>query len=222
MPVPAPRLARHDARPRLKTPPVAPPRPPSRAGIARPALRPPIVASSGLAATEPRTGPAPAGGADVVSGPPVTVPATAVALPALEDGPAGADQQAWWESRYLRPARLTGLARNLPQAQQVPPQWETVARARELLHLIESTDGITTRDLTRRTGLSFAAATHLLHWLRGQHLVDSIAGEHRTGPRLDLARMPGRTNSPSPSAACARVWARPSTIRSTPTARSVC
>ncbi|MET9840370.1 hypothetical protein ABZZ01_21645 [Streptomyces virginiae] len=222
VPVPAPRLARHDARPRLKTPPVAPPRPPSRAGIARPALRPPIVASSGLAATEPRTGPAPAGGADVVSGPPVTVPATAVALPALEDGPAGADQQAWWESRYLRPARLTGLARNLPQAQQVPPQWETVARARELLHLIESTDGITTRDLTRRTGLSFAAATHLLHWLRGQHLVDSIAGEHRTGPRLDLARMPGRTNSPSPSAACARVWARPSTIRSTPTARSVC
>ncbi|MFF9982336.1 IclR family transcriptional regulator domain-containing protein [Streptomyces erythrochromogenes] len=119
---------------------------------------------------------------------------TPVALPAPEDGPAGQDTQTWWESRYLRPARLTGLARNLPQTQQVPPQWETVARARELLHLIENTDGITTRDLTRRTGLSFATATHLLHWLRGQHLVDSIAGEHRTGPRLDLARMPGRTN----------------------------
>ncbi|MEU6215578.1 IclR family transcriptional regulator C-terminal domain-containing protein [Streptomyces sp. NPDC047023] len=189
VPVPAPRLARHDARPRPKIPPVTSiSRPQTRTGTRRPALWPVTVAPS-APATGPRPGPA-----GDLSTPPVTVPTTPVALPQPPDGAAEQDKQAWWESRYLRPARLTGLARNLPQTQQVPPQWKTVARARELLHLIENTDGITTRDLARRTGLSFTAATHLLHWLRGQHLVDSIAGEHRTGPRLDLARIPGRTN----------------------------
>ncbi|MFE5561244.1 IclR family transcriptional regulator C-terminal domain-containing protein [Streptomyces sp. NPDC056544] len=192
VPVPAPRLARHDMRPRPKIPPAVGNRPQTRTGTAGPTRRPVIVVASGLAGSGRRPGPEPAGAGGAVFGLPV--PPTPVALPGPEDGSGGKDKQAWWESRYLRPARLTGLARNLPRTQQVPPQWETVARARGLLHLIENTDGITTRDLTRRTGLTFATATHLLHWLRGQYLVDSIAGEHRTGPRLDLARMPGRTN----------------------------
>ncbi|MFJ3206299.1 helix-turn-helix domain-containing protein [Streptomyces sp. NPDC086989] len=71
-------------------------------------------------------------------------------------------------------------------------QCEAVARAQDLLHLISQADGISTREVIRRTGLSFTAATRLLHWLRGQQLIESIAGEHHPGPRLKLTTTPGR------------------------------
>ncbi|MFB7982827.1 hypothetical protein ACFC5F_31945, partial [Streptomyces vinaceus] len=107
-------------------------------------------------------------------------------------GAAAREGDPWWSAHALRPARLTGLARNMPAVQAKGRQWEAVARAQDLLHLISQAGGISTREVTRRSGLSFAAATHLLHWLRGQQLIESIAGEHHPGTRLELTTTPGR------------------------------
>ncbi|WP_327135949.1 hypothetical protein OG311_38350 (plasmid) [Streptomyces sp. NBC_01343] len=80
----------------------------------------------------------------------------------------------------------------MPAVQTRGRQWEAVARAQDMLHLISQAGGISTREVTRRSGLSFSAATRLLHWLSGQHLIESIAGEHHPGPRLKLTITPGR------------------------------
>ncbi|WP_327135857.1 hypothetical protein OG311_37745 (plasmid) [Streptomyces sp. NBC_01343] len=198
MPVPVQRLASHDTVPprRLSLPKIsgatergrrvpsgaiAPPAPaPTRAPGPAPTVR-------GFDAERRRETPA-------VSGLLLPLRMTA-ALPALEDaggeGPAG-DGDPWWSAQALRPARLTGLARNMPAVQQTGRQWETVARAQDMLHLIGQAGGVSTREVTRRSGLSFAATTRLLHWLRNQQLIESIAGEHHPGPRLKLTTTPGR------------------------------
>ncbi|MFD9474461.1 IclR family transcriptional regulator domain-containing protein [Streptomyces goshikiensis] len=189
VPVPGPRLARHDrgARPRPAASAA-----PSGGNETRQTITPAAPGHITAPVPEPVTGPELQRGPMVRGG---LERGQVLPLPpaAAQPGPGGdaGNGEELWSVRALRPARLTGLARNMPASQQRNRQWETVARARELLHLVDTSDGISTRDLTRRTGLSFAAATHLLHWLRGQHLIESIAGEHRSGSRLDLARTPG-------------------------------
>ncbi|MFK0223754.1 IclR family transcriptional regulator C-terminal domain-containing protein [Streptomyces vinaceus] len=190
VPVPVQRVARHDSgpSPRLILPPASART--ERGTRARTSTTPP---------PPPAADPAPRGAdakrrreAAPVSG--QVLPLRTAGAPAAGGEGAGAaakEGDPWWSFHALRPARLTGLARNMPAVQQAGRQWETVARAQDMLHLISQAGGISTREATRRSGLSFAATTRLLHWLRGQHLIESIAGEHHPGPRMKLATAPG-------------------------------
>ncbi|THA44800.1 IclR family transcriptional regulator C-terminal domain-containing protein [Streptomyces sp. A1136] len=189
VPVPVQRLARHDTvpSPRLDIPQMPGNGEYTRRASPAPAPAPEPAPSVRTTDAEVRR-PAAASGLLLAKLPALTPPTDANADE--NRGTARAGQQ-WWSANALRPARLTGLARNMPAAQQTDRQWETVARARDLLHLISQAGGISTREITRRTGLNFAAATHLLHWLRGQHLIESIAGDHHPGPRLKLTTAPG-------------------------------
>ncbi|MFK0238607.1 IclR family transcriptional regulator domain-containing protein [Streptomyces vinaceus] len=191
VPVPVQRLAHHDRGPSPslnipRTPPVT-----ERGTRVRPPTAPPTTS-----APDPAARSADAGRrreAAPVSG--LVLPLRTTATPhAVAEGVGAAAQEGdpWWSAHALRPARLTGLARNMPAVQTRGRQWEAVARAQDMLHLISQAGGISTREVTRRSGLSFAAATRLLHWLRGQQLIESIAGEHHPGPRLKLTTTPGR------------------------------
>ncbi|MEU3317149.1 IclR family transcriptional regulator C-terminal domain-containing protein [Streptomyces sp. NPDC006662] len=185
VPVPAQRLARHDTSPGplrnftgvsddrrrvtwAGTAPEAAPAPPPAQKVPDAERRTPAPPGSGL------------------------LPLHQALSPAAADRDTRKDSVRWWSADALRPARLTGLARNMPAVQHTDPRWETVARAREVLQLVSDAGAISTREITRRTRLSFAMATHLLHWLRGQHLIESIAGDHHPGPRLKLISAPGQ------------------------------
>ncbi|MFF4104341.1 IclR family transcriptional regulator C-terminal domain-containing protein [Streptomyces sp. NPDC001903] len=194
MPVPVQRLAHHDSSPSLslsipRTPPGT-----ERGTRVRPSTAPPTTS-----APDPVARGADAGRrreAAPVSG--LVLPLRTASAPHTAAEGAGAAAQEgdpWWSAHALRPARLTGLARNMPVVQQAGRQWEAVARAQDMLHLIVQADGISTREVTRRSGLSFASATRLLHWLRGQQLIESIAGEHHPGPRLKLTTTPGHEHA---------------------------
>ncbi|MFF4647684.1 IclR family transcriptional regulator C-terminal domain-containing protein [Streptomyces sp. NPDC001389] len=187
VPVPVQRLARHDTSPGrlLEVRRVSDDEEritPARTVAAAPAV--------------PLAGPVPDGETRRAPSAPVRgllLPLPQSVPPAAPDGRAARkDSMRWWSADALRPARLTGLARNLPAVQQADPQWETIARAREILQLVSDAGAISTREITRRTGLTFAMATHLLHWLRGQHLIESIAGDHHPGARLHLTTAPGQ------------------------------
>ncbi|MFD9303025.1 hypothetical protein ACFWCB_10175 [Streptomyces sp. NPDC060048] len=103
----------------------------------------------------------------------------------MEDG--GSDP---WSANALRPAILTDMARS-PSLPTQPPQEQAIAiRARDLLHHIQHSGGISTRDLARRTGMSVASTAWLLHWLRAQYLVETIAGAHLPGPVMEMADRP--------------------------------
>ncbi|MFB7784072.1 IclR family transcriptional regulator C-terminal domain-containing protein [Streptomyces vinaceus] len=191
VPVPVQRLAHHDSGP---IPRLNLPRTPAgtehgtrapRPSAAPPTTEAPARTPRGADAGRPRE-------AAAVSG--LVLPLSTGAPPAAGEGSGTAAKEGdpWWSAHALRPARLTGLARNMPAVQQAGRQWEAVARAQDMLHLIGQADGISTREVTRRSGLSFAAATRLLHWLRGQQLIESIAGEHHPGSRLELTTTPGR------------------------------
>ncbi|WP_328765349.1 MULTISPECIES: IclR family transcriptional regulator domain-containing protein [unclassified Streptomyces] len=185
VPVPVQRLARHDTNPgpSLKIPKTTADTE-GRTRI-RPATAPPAPAQgSRTTDIELRLEPAAVSGLVLPMHQTLTPPATDARTAAKDGHP-------WWSADALRPARLAGLARNMPAVQQTGRQWETVARARDMLHLISQAGGISTREITRRSGLSFASATRLLHWLRGQHLIESIAGEHLPGSRLKLTTTPG-------------------------------
>ncbi|WP_331739544.1 hypothetical protein OG590_38475 (plasmid) [Streptomyces goshikiensis] len=191
VPVPVQRMARHDAGPGLRRDVLDIARMPGgwerTRGSATASSAPPVsVAADESAGMERRHGPAVPEHALLVPLPP------AVLSPTVDGMGAARDSEPWWSADALRPALLTGLARNMPAAQQTGREWETVARAREILQLVSSAGGISTRKITRRTGLSFAGATRLLHWLRSQHLIESIAGDHHPGPRLALTHAPGR------------------------------
>ncbi|MFE5772696.1 hypothetical protein ACFQ7O_30535 [Streptomyces sp. NPDC056485] len=190
VPVPVQHLARHDTGPNLRlnlpqTP--AGTEPGTRAP--RPSTAPPTTAAP---ARTPRGADADRRREAAVSG--LVLPLRTGAPPPAEEGSGTASNEGdpWWSAHALRPARLTGLARNMPAVQQAGRQWEAVARAQDMLHLIAQADGTSTREVTRRSGLSFAAATRLLHWLRGQQLIESIAGEHHPGTRLKLTTSPRR------------------------------
>ncbi|MCX5613512.1 MULTISPECIES: IclR family transcriptional regulator C-terminal domain-containing protein [unclassified Streptomyces] len=99
-------------------------------------------------------------------------------------------KEPWWSANSLRPAVLTDMARSRILPAQPPQQQAAAIRARDLLHHIQSSGGITTRDLARRTGMSVTSTAWLLHWLRAQYLVETIAGAHLPGPVMEMAGRP--------------------------------
>ncbi|MGW2918202.1 IclR family transcriptional regulator domain-containing protein [Streptomyces angustmyceticus] len=108
----------------------------------------------------------------------------AAILAAFRGGSSGGEP--WWSANALRPAVLNDMARSRPDPAPSPDRWQTAQRARDLIHLINSSDGIDTRTLAQRGGLSMNMTVKLLDWLRQQRLVDSIGGAHRPGPIMQL------------------------------------
>ncbi|MER6523110.1 IclR family transcriptional regulator C-terminal domain-containing protein [Streptomyces sp. NPDC001553] len=92
-----------------------------------------------------------------------------------------------WTANALRPAILTDMARSRVLPAHPPAQQTAAIRSRDLLHHIQTAAGITTRDLVRRTGMSVTTTSWLLHWLRAQFFVETVAGVHRPGPVLEMA-----------------------------------
>nr|WSX18383.1 IclR family transcriptional regulator C-terminal domain-containing protein [Streptomyces tubercidicus] len=99
----------------------------------------------------------------------------------------------WWSANALRPAVLNDMARSRPAPTPSPDRWQTAQRARDLIHLINSSEGIDTRTLAQRGGLSMNMTIKLLDWLREQRLVDTVGGAHRPGPvmLLTMGTAPG-------------------------------
>ncbi|MFK8911809.1 hypothetical protein ACJA3G_32890, partial [Streptomyces sp. YS-3] len=93
----------------------------------------------------------------------------------------------WWSANALRPAVLTDMSRTKTLPAQAPAQQAAAFRALELLLHIQAAEGITTRDLARRTGISMADTSWLLHWLRAQFFIKTVGGAHSPGPVLDMA-----------------------------------
>ncbi|MEU6060562.1 IclR family transcriptional regulator C-terminal domain-containing protein [Streptomyces sp. NPDC047097] len=93
-----------------------------------------------------------------------------------------------WSPNVLRPAHLTDLSRDRVALPAEPPVWQTHAlRARDLLLHIQQADGISTRDLARRTRMSLSAASWLVDWLTRQFFVETVEGAHRPGAVLEMA-----------------------------------
>ncbi|MFH8254228.1 IclR family transcriptional regulator domain-containing protein [Streptomyces roseolus] len=93
----------------------------------------------------------------------------------------------WWSARALRPAVLTHLARHSSAPAVVPARWQAAQRARDMLQLIHTADGIDTRALARRTRMPIHQVVRLLDWLRGEQFVDTVGGVHLPGPLMKLA-----------------------------------
>ncbi|MER6444455.1 IclR family transcriptional regulator domain-containing protein [Streptomyces venezuelae] len=74
----------------------------------------------------------------------------------------------------------------------VPVWWEAARWASDLVGVVDAADGIDTRSLARRAGLSLDSTTRLLEWLRRQQLVATVAGTHFPGPALEPLTRPGR------------------------------
>ncbi|MFF4324494.1 IclR family transcriptional regulator C-terminal domain-containing protein [Streptomyces sp. NPDC001568] len=102
----------------------------------------------------------------------------------------GREGPACWSVHALRPAKLNDLARGTPVHCDTPRQWEAAARALDILYLVDGAEGITSRTLSRRTGLSATAVAWLLHWLRSQQYIDTVAGAHHPGPLMKMAHDP--------------------------------
>ncbi|MFJ2400315.1 IclR family transcriptional regulator C-terminal domain-containing protein [Streptomyces xanthochromogenes] len=98
----------------------------------------------------------------------------------------------WWSANALRPAVLTDIARSRPLPAPSPAHAQAAQRARDLLQRISAADGITTRTLALRCAMSITSTAWLLHWLRGQNLVETVAGVHRPGPVMALVSRPDR------------------------------
>ncbi|KUL37311.1 hypothetical protein ADL22_21810 [Streptomyces sp. NRRL F-4489] len=117
-------------------------------------------------------------------------------LPAGQPGPVlppaadDAGPEPWWSANALRPAVLTDTARRTLAHADTPQQWQAAARALDILYLVDGANGITTRSLARRSGLAPGPVAWLLHWLRGQQLVSTVAGAHFPGPLMELTRRP--------------------------------
>ncbi|BDM74809.1 hypothetical protein HEK616_82960 (plasmid) [Streptomyces nigrescens] len=99
-------------------------------------------------------------------------------------------RDAWWCADALRPAVLTDMARSTPAQADTPGQWKAAIRALDILYLVDAADGITTRDLTGRSGLPHAAVARLVDWLRGQQLICTVAGAHLPGPLMKMTHHP--------------------------------
>lgn len=95
-----------------------------------------------------------------------------------------------WSANALRPAVLADMARSRILPTQPPSQQAAALKARNLLHHIQQSGGISTRDLARRTGMSVTSTAWLLHWLRAQYLVETTAGAHLPGPVMEMAARP--------------------------------
>ncbi|MEW2418122.1 IclR family transcriptional regulator C-terminal domain-containing protein [Streptomyces sp. NPDC046866] len=101
----------------------------------------------------------------------------------------GGGRKGPWSANALRPAVLADMARSILPTQP-PSQQAAVLKAQKLLHHIQKSGGISTRDLARRTGMSVTSTAWLLHWLRAQYLVETIAGAHLPGPVMEMASRP--------------------------------
>ncbi|PKV90173.1 IclR family transcriptional regulator C-terminal domain-containing protein [Streptomyces sp. TLI_146] len=75
----------------------------------------------------------------------------------------------------------------MSRTKTLPAQQAAAFRALELVLHIQATGGITTRDLDRRSGLSMADTSWLLHWLRAQFFITTVGGAHIPGPVLEMA-----------------------------------
>ncbi|MEU9088204.1 IclR family transcriptional regulator C-terminal domain-containing protein [Streptomyces sp. NPDC048357] len=122
--------------------------------------------------------------------PDVATPASTAPRSTTAENAEGEAGEPWWSANALRPALLTDMARHRQTPTRAPIAWQTTQRARDLLLLIGSADGIDTRTLAHRAKMSMNNTALLLDWLRAQRLVDTIAGAHHTGPVLDLATRP--------------------------------
>ncbi|WEB38177.1 hypothetical protein MOV08_01875 [Streptomyces yunnanensis] len=177
VPVPAPRLGnlprpgrRHQPPPRLEAePPSSPPPRHARRDCAGPADAAPRGEGLLLPLPPRQPGPVPDTGADEAGG-----------------------RDPWWSANSLRPAVLTEMARRTVAYADTPQQWKAAARALDILYLVDAADGITTRDLARRSGLALGPVAWLLHWLRGQQLISTVAGVHVPGPLVEMTRRPER------------------------------
>ncbi|MGA4960412.1 IclR family transcriptional regulator domain-containing protein [Streptomyces lavendulocolor] len=89
----------------------------------------------------------------------------------------------WWSPDALRPARLTQLARPASPPAAVPERWQITQRARDMLQLIRP-DGIDTRTLARRTGVTLSLAIQMLNWLREQRFLETRDGINYPGELL--------------------------------------
>ncbi|MCK7627375.1 hypothetical protein MUU72_30500 [Streptomyces sp. RS10V-4] len=117
---------------------------------------------------------------------PAGQPGPVVAAPADACGP-----EPWWSPNALRPAVLTEMARKTLTYADTPQQWKAAARALDILYLVDAAEGgVTTRSLARRSGLAPGPVAWLLHWLRGQQLISTVAGAHFPGPLMELTRRP--------------------------------
>lgn len=112
---------------------------------------------------------------------------TASVRPLVVHGPVDLRGEPWWSASALRPAVLTDMARHSTTPAVVPKRWQTTQRARDMLLLIHSTEGIDTRTLARRTRMPMNAAVRLLDWLREERFVESVEGSHFPGPLMTLA-----------------------------------
>ncbi|MFG2773142.1 IclR family transcriptional regulator C-terminal domain-containing protein [Streptomyces sp. NPDC048350] len=110
--------------------------------------------------------------------------------PAGAAGPGEHGQEPWWSANALRPAVLTDMARRDRSPAVVPVRWQATQRARDLLQHICAEGGTDTRTLARRGRMSLNATALLLEWLRGQRLVDTVAGSHHPGPLMKLVTGP--------------------------------
>lgn len=115
---------------------------------------------------------------------------TAQAGPAASPVAGGDGKKGLWSANALRPAVLADMARSRILPTQPPSQQAAALKARCLLQHIQRSGGISTRDLARRTGMSVTSTAWLLHWLRAQYLVETIAGAHLPGPVMEMAGRP--------------------------------
>ncbi|MEU9196585.1 IclR family transcriptional regulator domain-containing protein [Streptomyces hundungensis] len=114
---------------------------------------------------------------------PDIVAAAAAAGAAAEPG----GEEPCWSANALRPAILNDIARNQPVPAASSPRTQAAQRARDLLQHICAAEGVTTRTLAQRGRMSLAATAWLLHWLREQHLVETVTGVHFAGPVMKMA-----------------------------------
>ncbi|MEW5631202.1 IclR family transcriptional regulator C-terminal domain-containing protein [Streptomyces hydrogenans] len=92
----------------------------------------------------------------------------------------------WWSAHALRPAILTDLTRHRSTPAVVPARWQATQRARDMLQLIHTADGIDTRALAHRAKMPIHQVARLLDWLRGEQFVDTVGGTHFPGPLMKL------------------------------------
>ncbi|MFE9406368.1 IclR family transcriptional regulator C-terminal domain-containing protein [Streptomyces sp. NPDC006530] len=117
-------------------------------------------------------------------------PDIVAAVAAAGAAPDSGGEEPCWSVNALRPAILNDIARNQPAPAASSPRTQAAQRARDLLQHICATDGVTTRTLAQRGRMSLAATAWLLHWLREQHLVETVAGVHFAGPVMKMATRP--------------------------------
>ncbi|MFI8966993.1 IclR family transcriptional regulator C-terminal domain-containing protein [Streptomyces sp. NPDC053493] len=92
-----------------------------------------------------------------------------------------------WSASALRPAILTDMARHSNTPAVVPARWQLTQRARDMLMLIHTSDGIDTRALARRARIPLDVAARMLHWLAKEGFVQSRDTVHFPGPLMILA-----------------------------------